>query len=80
VHMAHAGHPILCDKLYGGRSQITAAELSGAAATGEPLLARQALHAHRLVIAHPATGESLQFEAPVPADMQAVLDCLRSRQ
>lgn len=78
VHFAHVGYPVLCDKLYGGRSQITPAELRGELPAGEPLLTRQALHAHRLALVHPRTGEPLQFEAPIPADIERVLSDLRS--
>lgn len=59
VHMAHIGHPLVADTLYGG-----------APAAG---MARQALHARRLALAHPVTGEPLAFEAPLPADMAAAL-------
>jgi 23S rRNA pseudouridine1911/1915/1917 synthase len=57
VHLASRGHPLLADALYGG-----------APALG---MARQALHAARLGFAHPATGQALQFEAVLPADLQA---------
>lgn len=79
VHLAHVGHPVLCDKQYGGRSRITASELAGGVARpDEPaLLERQALHAHRLRINHPTTGERLSFEAPLPAEIEAVLRFLR---
>jgi 23S rRNA pseudouridine1911/1915/1917 synthase len=60
VHMAHIGHPLVADELYGG-----------AAAAG---LARQALHAVRLAFAHPATGEALEFHAPLPADLRQALN------
>lgn len=76
VHLAHDGHPVMCDKLYGGSSEITAAELHGGTATGEPILARQALHARRLRINHPISGERLELEAPIPADIAAALECL----
>lgn len=80
VHAAHFGHPILCDRLYGGRSQITKAELRHTSPDGgEPLLTRQALHALRLSFTHPMTKEPLVIEAPLPADMQSVLDVLRER-
>lgn len=59
VHMAHIGHPLVADELYGG-----------APAAG---LKRQALHAYRLAFAHPATGEPLAFQAGLPADMSAAL-------
>ncbi len=87
VHLTHTGYPILCDKLYGGRSLITEEELLGRkpiALTQDPtdgavLLNRQALHAYRLTFEHPETGEELQITAPIPADMQAVLDALEQR-
>ncbi len=59
VHMAHLGHPLVADSLYGGPA---AADLT-----------RQALHARRLALAHPITGQALSFEAPLPADMCAAL-------
>lgn len=59
VHMAHLGHPLVADELYGG-----------AAAGG---LVRQALHAFRLAFTHPATGQALEFHAPLPADLRAAL-------
>ena len=59
VHMAHIGHPLMADELYGG------------AAAGA--LKRQALHAYRLAFAHPATGQTLEFQAPLPDDLQGAL-------
>ena len=76
VHLAHIGAPVLCDRLYGGRSQITRGELVGSD-DSTVLLARQALHAYRLKLAHPQSGEPLELIAPLAADMQAVADELR---
>ena len=59
VHLAHLGHPLLGDDLYGG-------------ATEE--IARQALHAYRLHFTHPMTGERMDVIAPLPADMKQILD------
>jgi len=59
VHMAHIGHPLVADALYGGAS-----------AGG---LQRQALHAFRLAFAHPVTGALLEFNAPLPDDLQSAL-------
>lgn len=59
VHMAHIGHPLVADPLYGGEP-----------AAG---LQRQALHARRLAFEHPVTGQALVFHAPLPADLQAAL-------
>ncbi len=58
VHMAHIGHALLGDPLYGGRRR------------GLPAFPRQALHAARLGFRHPATGESMLFESPPPADFR----------
>jgi 23S rRNA pseudouridine1911/1915/1917 synthase len=86
VHLAHIGCPVLCDKLYGGRASITRGELRGQrsgrgqpaeAADDEIVLSRQALHAFSIKLTHPATKEPIQFTAPLPADLQGVLDVLR---
>ncbi len=55
VHMAHVGHPIVGDQIYGQRKSE---------------IARPLLHAYKLGFTHPRTGERLEFEAPVPADME----------
>jgi 23S rRNA pseudouridine1911/1915/1917 synthase len=83
VHLEHIGCPVLCDRLYGGRSAITAAHLHNSAAGGVPIqgpviLERQALHAARLEIAHPQTGKRMIFKAPLPDDMRGVLERLRA--
>lgn len=88
LHLTHVGHPILCDRLYGGRAVITELELiprdkigqhtaEEQAAFNEPLLDRQALHAHKLAFAHPITREQLQFVAPLAADMERALTALK---
>lgn len=77
VHLDHLGCPILCDRQYGGRAQITRGEIRRDAADTTVLLDRQALHARRLKFAHPATGAPLEVEAPLPADIMAVLAALR---
>ncbi|MCL2005756.1 MAG: RluA family pseudouridine synthase [Planctomycetaceae bacterium] len=84
VHLAHLGHPILCDRIYGGGKTATQEELLGKVPfslseekpEGTVLLCRQALHAVRLSFIHPITQEQLEVSAPLPTDMQAVLDCL----
>ena len=78
LHLASIGCPVLCDKLYGGRSQITRGELTGDRADETVVLARQALHARRLKIRHPTSGEVLEFVAPLPGDIEAVLQVLRT--
>lgn len=73
VHMTSIGHSLVGDRVYRSRMRQHDALPAGAPSPG-----RQCLHAHRLAIAHPVTGEPLQFEAPLPADMQALLQWLRS--
>jgi 23S rRNA pseudouridine1911/1915/1917 synthase len=85
LHLMQLRTPVLCDKLYGGRTKITAGELRTITrrkcATGVPdaatLINRQALHAYRLAIQHPVDGRTLAFEAPLPADMERMLAALR---
>jgi 23S rRNA pseudouridine1911/1915/1917 synthase len=70
VHLSEHGFPLLGDPVY-GRS-VSDPRLRAAA----ELLNRQALHARLLGFEHPVTGESLRFEAPLPADFQRALDAL----
>lgn len=77
LHLASIGCPVLCDRLYGGRAMITLGEISRQAGDDTPLIDRQALHALRLKIKHPKREERLEFVAPLPADMQALLEALR---
>lgn len=77
VHLHHIGCPVLCDRLYGGRAEITRGQLSGDAADGTVILNRQALHALRLALVHPRTGQRLEFIAPLPADIEMIRTELR---
>ena len=79
LHLASIGCPVLCDRLYGGRARITRGELLHAAPDDAPVLERQALHARRLRFAHPETGAALEFIAPLPVDIEAVLEILKVR-
>jgi 23S rRNA pseudouridine955/2504/2580 synthase len=72
VHLAHLGLPIIGDAKYGDFALNKAL----ARANARPGLKRMFLHAHRLRLMHPATGEVLQFEAPLPAECQGFLDQL----
>lgn len=80
VHLAHIGHPVVADGLYGRRRALYRSELLGhGPEPGEkPLIARQALHARSITINHPITGERVQFVAPLPSDIVALLDALSS--
>ena len=77
LHLAHIGCPVLCDKLYGGRSQITRGEITHDLSDETVLLTRQALHARRLKFTHPLTGEFIEAIATIPDDIQTVLTLLR---
>ncbi|MDQ2091982.1 RluA family pseudouridine synthase [Marimonas arenosa] len=77
VHMAHAGHGLVGDPVYGGRRRIAEKALSPAAVAAVKAFPRQALHAATLGFVHPVSGAELQFEAPLPADMAALLAVLR---
>lgn len=75
VHMSHIGHPLVGDPVYGGRMRLPKG--------GSPEMIqavqhfpRQALHARRLGLAHPVTGEAMSWESPLPADMQELLAIL----
>jgi 23S rRNA pseudouridine1911/1915/1917 synthase len=63
VHLASIGHPLVGDPVYGRRS--------GGVAFG-----RQALHAETLALMHPATRLPMEWHAPVPADMHALIERL----
>jgi 23S rRNA pseudouridine1911/1915/1917 synthase len=75
VHMAHIRHPVLGDPVYGGppRHARDADKSTIAALAGFP---RQALHALKLALQHPKTGESLQWAVSVPPDMAALMELL----
>ncbi|MBT3054766.1 MAG: 23S rRNA pseudouridine(1911/1915/1917) synthase RluD [Candidatus Thiodiazotropha sp. (ex Codakia orbicularis)] len=75
VHMRHIRHPLLGDPLYGGRLKLPSA-INDELAAAIKGFRRQALHATRLELIHPETGEQVAWEAPVPADMQQMIDLL----
>lgn len=77
VHLNHIGCPVLCDRQYGHRAKITRGEIRRDLSDEFVLLDRQALHARRLRFVHPATSEPIEVEAPLPADIAAVLADLR---
>lgn len=65
VHMAHIGHPLLGDPVYGRAHRLL------------PPFHRQALHATRLGLCHPLSHQQLSWEAPLPEDMRNLLETLR---
>jgi 23S rRNA pseudouridine1911/1915/1917 synthase len=78
VHLAHIGHPVLGDATYGSGFKAKSGKLGTDAQQALTALARQALHAAELGFEHPKTGKPLSFSSPPPADLQALLDALRS--
>ena len=79
VHLAHVGHGLIGDPVYGGRRKPAAKALPDAAVAAMAGFQRQALHAASLGFDHPVSGAHLSFEAPLPADMAALLDALSGR-
>jgi 23S rRNA pseudouridine1911/1915/1917 synthase len=73
VHLQHAGLPIIGDRVYGPKGAVKAPLPKTV-----PKMQRPALHAWELCVDHPVTGERMTFSAPMPDDMQAVLDALRA--
>lgn len=76
VHMHHARYPLVGDSVYGGRLRLPAGaspELREALQSFK----RQALHAQRLGFIHPVSQEFLEFEAPLPEDMQTLVNLLK---
>ncbi|MGO9015183.1 MAG: RluA family pseudouridine synthase [Dissulfurispiraceae bacterium] len=83
VHLAHAGHPLVGDKLYGRTDDEFLAFVRNVKAGCYDLLPwqetpRHLLHASRLMINHPISGELLEFDAPVPEDMRLFIQNNRS--
>lgn len=75
AHMAYLGHPLVGDVLYGGRLRLSknnTIELNNALKEFK----RQALHAYQLALEHPITHDKRQWTAPLPQDMQCLLDKL----
>jgi 23S rRNA pseudouridine1911/1915/1917 synthase len=68
VHLSAIGHPIVGDALYGGIRRRVPAALRAVLRLERPFL-----HAERLALTHPRTGERLEFTAPLPADLSGVI-------
>jgi 23S rRNA pseudouridine1911/1915/1917 synthase len=80
VHLAHIGHPLLGDSVYGPHFKTKANQLAGAAQRALSALDRQALHAYLLVLEHPRTQELLRWERPLPEDLLLLQSCLEAAQ
>nr|WP_205790199.1 RluA family pseudouridine synthase [Microvirga makkahensis] len=78
VHMAHIGHPLLGDAVYGSGFKTKANRLTQAQQQALAAVNGQALHAAVLGFEHPRTGEFLRFESPIPPNLAELLDALRA--
>jgi 23S rRNA pseudouridine1911/1915/1917 synthase len=76
VHLAHIGHPVVGDSVYGSGFKVKAETLPEPARGRVAALKRQALHAAELAFQHPKTGKKLRFQSPLPDDFAAVIEAL----
>ncbi len=77
VHMAHIGHPLIGDEDYGSGFKTKINRLQDPLKSVVSGFTRQALHAGLLAFEHPASGETLRFESPYPADFERLLTSLQ---
>jgi 23S rRNA pseudouridine1911/1915/1917 synthase len=80
VHLAHIGHPLMGDSIYGPHFKTKSSHLGGESQTALAELGRQALHAYLLVLKHPRTGEILRWESSLPEDLLLLQSTLRATQ
>jgi 23S rRNA pseudouridine1911/1915/1917 synthase len=80
VHLAHIGHPLLGDTVYGPHFKTKASHLGPRSQEALVALGRQALHAYLLTLKHPETGAILQWISDLPADLTLLKDWLRATQ
>lgn len=79
VHMAHIGHPILGDSLYGAGFKSRRSRLPAPAMAAVDALSRQALHAAGLGFLHPVTGAEMRFMSPLPSELERLREALASK-
>jgi 23S rRNA pseudouridine1911/1915/1917 synthase len=77
VHLSYIKHAIVADDMYGGKLIYQWQLADTEPAVQEPIINRVALHAFSLEFKHPATEKTVEFEAPLPQDMQNLLNALR---
>jgi 23S rRNA pseudouridine1911/1915/1917 synthase len=75
VHLSTIGHPIVADSVYGGVHRRVPANLRAVMRLERPFL-----HSARLAFTHPADGRRVDFESPLPPDLQSVLDEIRNQE
>ena len=77
VHMQHLKAPLVGDPVYGMRGILPLRAMTQALSEAVQNFGRQALHAVRLGLLHPATGEAMEWQAELPVDMKALLEAMR---
>lgn len=80
VHLNYLNHPVVGDPLYGGEKRALDSAGSPEVRAALEKLRGQALHAAKLQFTHPITAQTLQFEAPMPDDMQNVIEALNEAE
>jgi 23S rRNA pseudouridine1911/1915/1917 synthase len=78
VHLAHIGHPLMGDSVYGPHFKTKASHLGPQSQEALATLDRQALHAYLLVLEHPQTKEVLEWISDLPEDLSHLRECLRA--
>ena len=78
VHLAHIGHPLMGDAVYGPHFKTKANQLGPESQAALAALGRQALHAYLLVLEHPRSGELLHWEAALPEDLILLQSTLKA--
>ncbi|NCO87772.1 MAG: RluA family pseudouridine synthase [Rhodobacterales bacterium] len=77
VHLAHCGHSLIGDPVYGGRRKLSEKAVGAAGVAAAHDFPRQALHAATLGFVHPVSGEEMSFEAGMPQDMADLVAALQ---
>ena len=80
VHLAHIGHPLMGDSVYGPHFKTKASHLGQRSQAALTALGRQALHAYLLALEHPQTGAILEWVSDLPKDLTHLRDALRATQ
>ena len=78
VHLAHIGHPLMGDAVYGPHFKTKASRLGPQSQAALVSLDRQALHAYLLTLKHPKIGSILEWISNLPEDLARLRDCLRA--
>jgi 23S rRNA pseudouridine1911/1915/1917 synthase len=78
VHLAHIGHPLMGDAVYGPHFKTKASHLAQKSRAALNALERQALHAYLLALEHPQTGAILEWNSDLPDDLTLLRNCLRA--